>query len=232
MIIVVILFNSVWATRAEDCECNNITPTSSGNASYPDGWECKSTGGILTVYITADTVNRNNYIEAWFDADVETSSPYIWSITGNGFHFNNESGPSILISNDSSEKIEIWADGTACGSVIITLEDQCGNRGVASVRQPDNGKWVIEEEITCGTVDSMPGAGTCNSNYYCIQGAYRYLDSWVSGTNGSIRWHPTGNCIKYSCTPYDRNYCYAIGYEPRFYHWGIQLKKKWIWSCP
>ena len=101
-----------------------------------------------------------------------------------------------------------------------------------SVREPISGRWVLIEEITCGTLENWPGNGTCHSDYYCIEGGYRYLDSWLAGTNMGYRWHPSGDCIKYPCTPYDRNYCYDPGFYPPFYHVGIHSKKMWRWDCP
>jgi len=225
------------AVPAQDCQEEtgaSGTPTSAGNAGYTEEWRqtCDCSGRKPVICLSGDILPRDNFIEAWVDSGNEACPDYTWIIIGNGFHFYNASGPTTATTGTDSERIEIWADSAACGSAIITVKDRCGEEATSSVRQPNNGKWVLIEEITCGTVDSMPGSGNCNSNYYCTEGAYRYLDSWVAGTNMGMRWHPIGDCTKYSCTPYDKNYCYDPGYYPKLYHVGIQYKKKWIWGCP
>jgi hypothetical protein len=222
---------------AGDCQENASgggTPTFPGNAGYIEGWRqgCECNGVEPLIILSSHTVTCNNYIEVWVDSGNQACPPYAWNLTGTGFHFNNQSGPETTTTDADYEKLEIWADSTACGSIIITVTDTCGIESTASVRQPDNGKWVLIEEITCGTVDSVPGSGTCHSNYYCTEGAYRCLDSWVAGTNMGTRWHPIIDCTKYPCTPYDKDYCKAAGFYHEFYHVGIHYKKKWIWDCP
>jgi hypothetical protein len=237
IILFIFCLNFKVIALAKDCQEGTSgagTPTSAGSAGYTEEWRqtCDCDGGSPVIHLSSDTVLRNNFIEAWVDSGNQACPTYTWTINGNGFYFYDTSGPTTASTGADSERIEIWADSAACGSAIITVTDKCGEKVTSSARQPNNGKWVLIEEITCGTVDSQPGSGNCNSDYYCTEGAYRYLDSWVAGTNMGTRWHPIGNCTKYPCTPYDRNYCYDPGYEPKFYHVGIQYKKKWIWDCP
>ena len=221
-------------TTAKECnDCDQIS-TAPGNADYSQmNCDCSCIGGLPVIVTSdnADTVKRNNKIDVWIDSGGEACPKYTWEIIGNGFHFGSVSGPNTAITNADSAILQIWADNNACGSAIITVRDCCGETSTISVREPDNGKWVLIEDIECGTLDNMPGAGTCHSDFYCIEGGFRYLDSWVAGTNMNTRWHSDGNCSKYSCTPYDQNYCYAPGYYPKFYHVGIHYKKKWRWDC-
>jgi len=152
--------------------------------------------------------------------------------TARGFHFDDISGPEVTTTDGDWQALQVWADSTACGSAFITVTDGCGGVAEASIREPGYGRWVLVEEITCGTVDERAGSGNCQSHYSCIEGAYRYLDAYVAGTTMGLRWHPIGNCEKYRCTPYDRNYGYDPGYYPAFYHGGIYYKKMWRWECP
>ena len=234
MILSFCLHFSLPGHAEQSCDEAIITSTEAGNRKIPPGWrsDCDCDDGTPVIFLSSDKVERNNSIEVWVDSEGEACPAYTWTISGSGFHFNEISGPKTATTGADLERIELWADNSACGSAIITVTDACSKNMTASVREPIHGHWVLVEEITCGTVDAIPGQGNCRSDYYCTKGAYKYLDSWVAGTNMGTRWHPTGNCEKYPCTPYTRNYCYDPGYYPKFYHVGIQYKKKWKWNCP
>ena len=205
-----------------------IMPSGTGEVTYPPGWG----ESVLAVYTSDDVISRGTYVEVWVESDKHGCAPYQWSVTGRGFHFDGISGPAVTTTDGDWQALQLWADSTACGSAFITVKDGCGADAEVSVREPISGRWVLIEEITCGTLENWPGNGTCHSDYYCIEGGYRYLDSWLAGTNMGYRWHPSGDCIKYPCTPYDRNYCYDPGFYPPFYHVGIHSKKMWRWDCP
>jgi hypothetical protein len=165
-----------------------------------------------------DEIARNSDVEIKVIGGIQ---PYIWSVSGNGF--------SLSQSQTTGLSNTLNADGTACGAATITVTDNDGS-SVAGYVRCTVGKWVLIENITCGTLDCC--GGTCHSEFYCIQGKYRYMDSWVAGNLMGTRWHPTGNCEKYSCTPYTSDHCYDPGYYPPMYHVGIHYKKKWEWGCP
>ena len=154
------------------------------------------------------------------------SPPLAWSVFGTGFSLEKVQGQDSV---DHERSKLLKASATACGTATISVTDKCGDSVTGYVRCT-NGQWVLIEDILCGTLDG--GACDCHSNYYCTQGGYRYLDSWLAGNLMGTRWHPTGNCTKYPCTPYDRDYCYCVGFYPKKYHVGIHYKKKWRWDCP
>jgi len=164
-----------------------------------------------------DEIARNR------DAEVKVIGgipPYTWSISGNGFE---------LSQNQSDNVFNILhADGNACGAAAITVTD-CDGVSVMGYVRCTIGRWVLIENISCGTLDCC--GATCHSEFYCIQGKYKYMDSWVAGNLMGTRWHPTGNCEKYPCTPYTTDHCYDPGYYPPKYHVGIHYKKKWEWGC-
>ena len=205
-----------------------IFPSGTGEVTYPPGWG----EPVLAVYASDDKVSRGGSIEVWVESDGHGCAPYQWQVTGMGFHFDGISGPEVTTTEGEWQALQVWADSTACGSAFITVTDGCGALAETSIREPGYGRWVLVEEITCGTVDERAGSGNCQSRFYCTEGAYQYLDAYAAGTTMDMRWHPIGNCEKYPCTPYDRNYCYDPGYYPPFYHVGIYYKKKWRWDCP
>lgn len=173
-----------------------------------------------------DTVARNTCVIICVENGLP---PFTWTVDGNGFYFDFGSGVTTVTVNQQC--VSLCADENSCGSSIVTVQDAYGDIVTGSLRDPDHGYWVLIEDISCGNLDPGPYC-ECHSNYYCVQGAYKYLDSWLAGNLMGTRWHPSGNCTKYPCTPYDRNYCYCVGYYPKKYHVGIHYKKKWKWECP
>ena len=148
--------------------------------------------------------------------------PYVWSVSGVGF--------SLTSSETNGLSNNLQAGSSACGPAQVNVIDAAHSSVTGYVRCR-NGRWVLIDDISCGTLDKVPGSGNCHSEFYCVDGKYRYMDSWVAGTCMSTRWHPTGDCQKYPCTPYTQNYCYASGYYPKFHHVGIHYKKRWEWVC-
>ncbi len=165
-----------------------------------------------------DEIDRNSDVEIKVIGGIP---PYTWSVSGNGFNLSQSQSNSVSNTLNS--------DGTACGAATITVT-ACDGTSVIGYVRCASGQWVLIENISCGTLDCC--GATCHSEFYCIQGKYRYMDSWVAGNLMGTRWHPTGNCEKYSCTPYTTDHCYDPGYYPPKYHVGIHYKKKWEWDCP
>jgi len=210
-------------------DCQSDTPpisTEPGNRIIPSNWRDAYKPEIFS---NNDEIARNNYVNVWVDSDGKACPPYNWSVSGTGFHFNSASGPTTATTNADLETLQLWADGTACGTATITVTDLCEGNDKEYVRCT-TGHWVLIENISCGTLDCC--GATCHSEFYCIQGKCRYMDSWVAGNLMGTRWHPTGNCVKYSCTPYTTDHCYDPGYYPPKYHVGIHYKKMWEWDCP
>jgi hypothetical protein len=211
---------------ANDCQSETPISTEPGNRIIPSNWRYPYKPKI---YWDNDEIARKDYVNVWVDSEDRACPTYSWSVSGTGFHFDSASGPTTATTNADLEKLQLWADGTACGPATIIVTDLCEGNDEQYVRCT-NGHWVLVENISCGTLDCC--GGTCFSEFYCIQGKYRYMDSWVGGNLMGTRWHPAGNCVKYPCTPYTTDHCYDPGYYPPMYHVGIYSKKKWEWDCP
>ena len=166
-----------------------------------------------------EEVNPNSNVEIKV---IGGKPPYLWAV-------NEENGFSLEHGETSGLSNTLHADSSACGTAEIIVNDDLGDVVTGYVRCT-TGQWVLVESITCGTLDCC--GATCHSEFYCIQGKYRYMDSWVAGNLMGDRWHPTGDCVKYSCTPYTTDHCYDPGYYPPLYHVGIHYKKMWEWGCP
>ncbi len=215
------------------CDTGRGVPSITGNHVIPPGWKtgCDCNGEKPAVSSTGETVARNGFVTISIASGRATCGPYHWSVSGTGFHFDDVTGPTTATTDSDSETLQLWADDTACGSAEITVTDACNESGEISVRNPDHGHWVLVEDISCGTLDPDPGICDCTSVFECIEGGYKYQDAYIGG-NRMNRWHSNGTCSKYPCTPYDRDYCYCVGFYPKKYHVGMRWKKKWRWDCP
>jgi hypothetical protein len=224
LVFVLFLVVNSWS-QAQQGIC--VFPTGTEEVVYPPAWH----DSVLAVYSSADTVRRGNTIQVWLEADGHGCPPYQWQVSGRGFHFESTAGPTTATTDGDGEMLDVWAGSTACGAAVITVMDGCGAVAEVSIREPGHGRWVLVEEISCGTLRYTSGSGTCETHYSCIEGAYRYQDTYVAGTTMYTRWEPIGNCTKYPCTPYDRDYCHDAGFYYPFGHVGIYYKKKWRWDC-
>jgi len=134
-----IILNLNCVSFAEDLCSDNVNgpglPTFTDNSQHPENW---FTNPVIKT--SQETVSRNNFIEVWIALSGWGSPPYQWEVTGSGFHFNDISGPSSEEINDHSKRLQLWADGTACGSAEIKVTDSKGKNDVAFVRNTA-GTW-------------------------------------------------------------------------------------------
>ncbi len=212
-----------------------IVPTVAGNTDFKEGWTsengCICAGvapNIIKSLSEEETLPRNSSTTVWVDSGGKACPPYNWTISGTGFHFESATGPTTATTTKDLQSLSVWADDTACGAGKVSVSDSCNVTHSVEIRS-QNGDWFIIEDISCGTLD--PGGCTCYSEYCCIQGEYRYCDIWLGGNLLGTLWHPSGNCTKYPCTPYTKNYCYCVGFYPKKYHVGIISKIKYKWIC-
>ncbi len=181
-------------------------PTLSGDWEYPPDWP---TG--LVIDADFDTVDRNDYVEVWVDSGSLGCPPYNWSVAGTGFHFYDVNGPTTATTDNNSETLQLWADDTASGSATITVTDGCGGNEIASVREPNHGKWVLLEELTSWCDDGGADCeGSCSENNPgCRDGPAGWLTTIIIGKmRYNYRWP---SCRGDWYAPYDCN--------PGAYYW-------------
>ena len=135
-------------------DCQSDTPpisTVPGNRIIPPNWRDAYKPKI---YSDSDEIARNNYVNVWVYSEGRACPPYSWSVSGTGFHFDSASGPTTATTNADLETLELWADGTACGSATISVTDGCGDTTTGYVRCT-SGQW----DLVC---DSLLPDGNCN----------------------------------------------------------------------
>ena len=215
---------TVWS---QDGIC--VFPSGSGaELAYPTGWQTS----LLRVFTSSDTVGRGSSIEVWVDSDSQQGCPqYQWQVSGTGFHFGSISGPTIGTTNSDEERLQLWADNSACGSAVITVVDGCGADGESSVREPNYGYWELIHEEYCATIDSQAGGCDCYDCSEVIVGGYKYMDCWFGGTRTWSRYHgPT--CTKWPYTEdLSSSDCGCPGFYYPFNVVGLYRHFKWKKRC-
>ncbi len=100
--------------------------------TYEVAFDCCGLG-LTPVISGADTVSQSSSITL---TSTETCPPYTWTIDqtidadGSGFSID-QSGTSCTLK----------ASASACGGVVVTVTDDCGNSDTHRVRCPDSGAW-------------------------------------------------------------------------------------------
>ena len=122
-----------------DNSCFQGLSTIPGNPEYPDEWRDPYKPKI---YSDNDEIARNNYVNVWVDSEGRACPTYSWSVSGTGFHFNSQSGPTTTTTNADLETLQLWADSTACGPATITVTDLCEGNDEGFVRC-SNGTWTL-----------------------------------------------------------------------------------------
>ena len=148
----VFLLYSSGVSVAED-SCFQGLSTIPGNPEYPGEWRDPYQPKI---YSDNDEIARNNYVNVWVDSDGKACPPYNWSVSGTGFHFNSASGLTTATTNADLETLQLWADGTACGSATITVTGACEDVATGYVRCT-TGQWVLDQSNVC----VISGDGSC-----------------------------------------------------------------------
>ena len=110
-----------------------------------DSCECV---GAYPVMVTDDEdqlMARETCINLWVDTGT-ACGPFTWTVTGTGFHFNSQAGPTTETTEEELETLRLCTDNTACGLATITVTDKCGVVGVGYIRCT-NGTWIYESTI-------------------------------------------------------------------------------------
>ncbi len=121
-----------------------FVPTIPKQVTYPQGWL-----PTLEIQKSSDSVERGDCIDVWLETEGAVSPPFQWSVSGTGFHFGSPTGPTTAVTNSENEILHICADSTACGGADISVTEQNGYGGHASVIEPNHGQWVFKGEY-CG----------------------------------------------------------------------------------
>jgi hypothetical protein len=165
LLILIFYITSTHNTNAQESqECKRIIiPTVPGEVK-----NCLSGSPIIS--LSTHTVTRNTFITVKIDSGSVGSPPYDWTISGTGFHFNSSSGPTSEHTKLHSETLQVWADGSACGSARITVQDGC-TQSTASIREPNNGNW----NTVCTSSGSYYCVNSWNCGYVADNGEYQVL---------------------------------------------------------
>ena len=123
-------------------------------------------GNVPTISGPSQEVNQSNDLAL---TCVETCGPYTWTVDqtvdadGDGFS---------IVGNGTSATLS--ADGTACGSVVVTVTDACGASDEYRVMCPDSGQWV-NQTVICGGAAAFSIFGN-------TIGTYRYRFTYGSSS--------------------------------------------------
>ena len=131
---------------------------------------CAPCGSLEWDYENSDeTVARNS--TAVLIATGCVDSEYTWSVSGVGFTLaKNTTGPTNIL----------VADGTSCGSAIITITEDCdGSSAIGYVRNT-TGQWVEIARDSLDTRGVVAGIGQFeggnHTSYWLTQGGYRLYE--------------------------------------------------------
>jgi hypothetical protein len=246
--------------------CYNAIPVA-GAKSYP-AYECCSTwiidcgckcvGAEPQIYAESLTISDpgNIWLYVGADLDVFPCPPFTWSVSGTGFHFYSDTGPTTAITMELSEKVYLYADNTACGTATVTVTDWCGEQSIAYILSAD-GLWtdprsdVYNEYFTCvwgNCEEGLIGNYTCGQ---VVDGPYKYdlvyraltgdlhlcgADTYADELLDDDPYNlvADGNCI-YGCSAHtpSRFYVSASEYYPRYYLGATTLRiVRATWRCP
>ncbi|MBC8548777.1 MAG: hypothetical protein H8D23_03920 [Candidatus Brocadiales bacterium] len=172
------------------------------------------------------TLNREASALVWVVSDGYGCPPYTLTVSGTGFHFESQIGPTTVVLDNDFKTVELWADDTACGAAEIIATDTCGKEANASVRC-SSGSWQNDD--------------ICN---YCNGGGWPQ-GGWVY--SGQYRYSLSAGCDSASCVNYPKfncngympggeveayyNYCRSQGHTRDAYARGGYVTRQ-IWACP
>lgn len=189
-------------------DCQTPISTEPGNRIIPPNWRDAYKPKI---YSNNDEIARNNYVNVWVYSEGRACPTYSWSVSGTGFHFDSASGPTTATTNADMETLQLWADGTACGTATITVTDLCEGNDEEYVRCT-TGQWVLVCESIMPDDNCHRGGG--NTYYYEGNRRIYILVRCIWD------WPAPRKCWFHSCGGYDsKNYipedavCWAI-YDP------------------
>lgn len=137
IVLLILSLSSVYIAIAVDCgdSTDTNTPTSPGDAIIPPNWTSPETDPLELDPSNPMEMELNSYVEIKITGGV---SPYMWSLSGNGFYFNSVSDPTTISS--SAKQMAVWASNSACGAVSITITDSIGASKSISITV---GRWEL-----------------------------------------------------------------------------------------
>jgi hypothetical protein len=197
---VFLLGNASISFAQGQCDAGpTTTETVTKGPSWSDGIE---------IVVSSESISRTFSIDAWVVSGFGCP-PYQWSLDGTGFHFESIRGPTTATTYADIEIIEIWADASACGTLIIEVLDQCNPSAEREVRCTTGGYTTLLER--CGAMDGW-------HQTTCDEGGYRYVVDHFNCSNPEVGDHGDP-CPDHPCCGCSSYYC-AEGSE------------KWGWGCP
>ena len=155
------LNNSSFAGLCDDKSSSAGTPTFTGDYNYTDNWFPMIQFGSGN----PDEIAPNSSILVKV---IEGCSPYIWSVSGNGF--------SLAESQTTGLTNTLIADDTACGTATITVTG-CFGSPITGYMRCTVGQWSSDDFYSsgCGTapvhgcvVNEVRGHMRLRVNHWCI----------------------------------------------------------------
>jgi len=212
-----LVFSCLISTRIADAQSGQCTiPTITASVQYPPGWFPEFQWDPNN----PQSINRNDSVSL---SVIGGTEPYTWSVIGTGFYFEED---------QTSEPLNtLIADGTSCGAAMVTVTDSEGLKVSGSLRQPNNGRWVLIHEESCGEVVHRPGEGNCSNCSIVVVGIYRFQDCWWGGTNSYSRYDGP-YCEKWPFTAdLSETKCSDPGFYFPFPVVGLTDHNMWEWRC-
>jgi hypothetical protein len=176
------------AIAAEDCQCEKSAPSSPGNVSYPEGWECECTGAkpiIVATYSEGmDTIDSGRPVTLSVDTISLSCPPYTWSTDSTGYSLTDNGNGIVtlsVISGTCGEDFDIVA--------TVTVEDGCDppESNTIEIRHTA-GEWKLKKT----------GSNGANSFYICGEGDNNCTNGTVEYIKGYKKWGVvfSSNCIR------------------------------------
>ncbi|CAB1056752.1 hypothetical protein D1BOALGB6SA_1491 [Olavius sp. associated proteobacterium Delta 1] len=155
------------------CQVSSIT----GEVTWPDsgcGPDNKLEWDYASLPASDEQLPANGSLDVYVTGG---KGPYTWKVTDPGYSFGSVGGPKETTSSNTS--IALFADGSACGSVMVTVKDSCGHSETTGyVRGP--GGWVEQtlDETDPAKNCPIPGPLTSTSgpsNKIRVQGMWKVM---------------------------------------------------------
>ena len=153
MIFLVMFFSIILNATGVMAQGKCFVPTGTKEVNFPEGWYdflseserpivCDADGIQLGYGSSCDSIDVGDiaYVRVGGDVDLPT---YNWSISGTGWYFliPGVGTTTTTTSGSTTEIVQIYAGGSACGTGEVSVEDACENSETDYIRCGDAGGW-------------------------------------------------------------------------------------------
>jgi len=261
MIFLVMLFSLILNATGVMAQNECFVPTGTKEVNFTEGWYdflsepelsiiCDADGKQLGYGSSCDAINMGTTTDVRVGGDVDLP-PYSWSIAGpdgaDGWYFlvPGVGTTTTTTSGSTTETVQIYAGGQACGTATIRVEDACGNYETDYIRCADVGGWQSCHPNTCcnmgpywpyGNAHSPCGGGYCYVDGHRIQFIGDTEEGWVNGICAECCCTERGGdgwCMEF-CPSVPGDPCYGVFSHCVFPGDPVWLELVYIeyWECP